>query len=76
MAEKVMRYILIYTGLYLGLSAIEVFVLSPLVDFAGNEFWNRFIVYAVLLIVINPLIVKLIGNFVFRKEDVSQGDRI
>lgn len=70
MGKQTFKYIGFCLGIYLLLSAIEIFLFRPLVDFIGTSFWTYFVVYNVFLILLNPLLTKLIVNkfFVFKTD--------
>lgn len=72
MSKVFIKYLGIYMGVYLVLAAIEIFILKPLVDFIGTNFWIHMGVYSVLLIVINPVICKLIGNMISKETKVIE----
>lgn len=62
-------------AVYLLLTAIEIFLFKPLVDFISMNFWGHFIVYTILLLLINPLITKIICDY-FEKKKSSSGDNL
>ena len=68
------KYLGIYTGVYLLIALSEIFLLSPLVDFFGNGFWIRFLIYSILFLLINPFAVRWIGDRIFAILDTRQGN--
>ena len=72
MSKAFIKYLGIYMGIYLVLAAIEIFILKPLVDFLGTNFWIHMCVYSVLFIVVNPVICKLIGNMISKETKVIE----
>ena len=62
MKKKMFRYLLICMAAYLALTAIEIFILSPLVDMITMSFWPRLAIYCGLLLLVNPLLTRLISN--------------
>jgi len=60
MKKQLLIYYLCSTALYLFLAAIEIFVLRPLVDFAGFGYRSHLLVYGILLLVINPVLCYLL----------------
>lgn len=62
MGKNALKYILACLCTFLTLCAIEVFLLSPVVDFIGFSFKVHLIVYLTLFIIVNPIITRfLIG---------------
>jgi len=76
MKKKVFLYIPIYMGIFLILSFIEIFLLKPFIDFFGNNFWRNFIVYTLIMLLINPILCKILGDLIKIDfdEDDSKGD--
>ena len=62
MGKKTFPYILLCTGLYLILSAVEIFLLKPLIDFLGTGYRIHLAVNVILLLIVNPLLVRLLSN--------------
>ncbi|MBR4421823.1 MAG: hypothetical protein IKS69_04750 [Erysipelotrichaceae bacterium] len=62
MDKKTIPYILLCTGLYLIVSAIEFFPLKPLIDFLGTGYKIHLIVYLILLLIVNPIIVHYLSD--------------
>ncbi len=58
MGKKTLPYIGLCTGTYLLISAFEIFLCHPLVDFIGFGYRIHLIVYAILLLAINPYLVR------------------
>lgn len=71
MKANAFKYILIYTSIYLLLAFVEVFLLSSLYDFLGNDFWIRFIAYTITFLLINPFITALIGKMFIKLEVID-----
>ncbi|MBQ2509341.1 MAG: hypothetical protein II529_00825 [Erysipelotrichaceae bacterium] len=66
------KYLGIYTGVYLLIALCEIFLLSPLVDFFGNSFWIRFLVYSIMFLLINPFPVRAIGDRIASMLEAKQ----
>ena len=62
MKKKMFRYFLICVGTYLILAAVEIFLLGPLVDMITVKFWGRFAIYCVLLLIVDPLIMRFVAD--------------
>ena len=62
MGKKTFPYILLCTGLYLILSAIEIFLLKPLVDFLGTGYRIHLVVNLILLLIVNPFLVRFLSD--------------
>ena len=56
------KYLGIYMGTYLLISLFEIFLLSPLIDFFGNGFWIRFLIFSILFLLLNPFLVRFLGD--------------
>jgi|GEM_PF-6551455 len=65
MKDSFWRFLGVYTGLYLLICLFEILFLSPLVDFFGNSFWIRFLVYSLLFLLADPFLVRFLGERVF-----------
>lgn len=74
MAKQLFRYTLFAMFTYLGLVAAEIFILKPLIDFFGNGFKENFIVYSILILIIDPLLLRLISNRIVWKSMDEEGD--
>ncbi|MBQ6560253.1 MAG: hypothetical protein IJL85_05435 [Erysipelotrichaceae bacterium] len=62
MGKKTLPYIGLCTGFYLLISAIEIFLGKPLVDFIGFGYRTHLIVYIILLLLVNPFIVRYVTD--------------
>ena len=67
------KYLSTYTLVHLLLSVIEIFFLSPIIDFLGNDIFSRIIVYSMLFLLINPLFVYMLDRFIFKEEKYDEG---
>ena len=67
------KYLSTYTLVHLLLSIIEIFFLSPIIDFLGNDIFSRIIVYSMLFLLINPLFVYMLDRFIFKEEKYDEG---
>lgn len=75
MGKQMFKYVLVCMGTYMSMAAVEIFLLKPLVDFFGTDFWTHLLVYAILLLVVNPVITKIITNkidFVYKQTTVKE----
>lgn len=74
MGKQTIKYIGLCMLIFLVLSVIEIFLLRPLIDFIGTDFWTHFIVYNVFLLLINPFATKYAINkfFDFKSEDIIE----
>ena len=67
------KYLSTYTLVHLLLSVIEIFFLSPIIDFLGNDILSRIIVYSILFLIVNPLFVYMLDRFIFKEEKSDEG---
>ena len=67
------KYLSTYTLVHLLLSVIEIFFLSPIIDFLGNDIFRRIIVYSILFLLVNPLFVYILDRFIFKEEKYDEG---
>lgn len=75
MGKQAFKYILVCMGIYLGISAIEIFLLESLVDFISTKFWIHFIVYIILLLVVNPILTRIISDKIgFESDELIKED--
>ena len=75
MKSDAFKYIVFYTISHLALSAIEIFFLKPLVDMFSTNFWMQILIYALLLLLINPIIIKFLAKIFIKEETViNQGE--
>ena len=68
MGKQSFKYIGLCMGIYLCLSAIEIFLCKPLVDFIGTGFWTHMLVYSCLLLIANPIATYFIIKRFFKFE--------
>ena len=73
MRKRLFIYYACCTGIYLALFLLELFVFDPLLEFIGNTYFKHLMVYAVLLLIINPILVKLISQKLSIAH-ISKGD--
>ena len=77
MNKKVFIYIPLYMFIYLIIVFIEIFLFKPFIDFFGNDFWHNFIVYNILLLLVNPILCYMLAEVVridFIGKDDTKGD--
>lgn len=67
------KYLSTYTLVHLLLSVIEIFFLSPIIDFLGNDIFRRIVVYSILFLIVNPLFVYMLDKFIFKEEKYDEG---
>lgn len=68
MGKQTFKYIGLCTAIYLCISAVEIFLGSPLIDFIGTDFWTHIIVYCLLLLIVNPTVVYFVIYKFFKFE--------
>ncbi len=71
MVKQTLKYIVFCMAIYLSISAIEIFLLPPLIDFISTDFWIHMYIYIFLLLVLNPIITKLISDKFFKFNDTE-----
>ena len=70
MGKKAFKYILTCMAIYLLIAFIEVYLLLPLVNKIGTDFWTHFKVYTILLVLVNPIITYFVANlFGYKSQD-------
>ena len=74
MGKDTLRYIALCMAVYLFLFLLELFPLNPLCDFIGFGFWTHFIIYIVLLLIINPLLTRFISSRFDFREKIKEGE--
>ena len=77
MGKKTLPYICLCTGMYLLLGAFEIFLCRPLIDFIGFGYRTHLIVYLILLLLIDPLIVRYAADktkYARNKENRQEGE--
>ena len=62
MGKNTFRYILFCMGTFLLLTLIEIFLMKPLFDFISDTFWGSLWIYTAVILIVNPLIVRLLSN--------------
>ncbi|MBR4461516.1 MAG: hypothetical protein IKS51_02930 [Erysipelotrichaceae bacterium] len=62
MGKKTLPYIGLCTGMYLLLGAFEIFLCKPLIDFIGFGYRTHLIVFLLLLLLVDPLIVRYVAD--------------
>ena len=74
MGKQGFKYILLCIGIYLCMSAIEIFLLKPLINLIDTRFITHLIIYNVFLLLVNPIVVKLIIDkfFDFKSDEIIQ----
>lgn len=73
MKNEAIKYIGFYTLGYLILSGIEIFLLRPLIDFIGTNYFIHLVVYLILLLIVNPVVVKQLGSLLIQ-DDADKGE--
>ena len=48
------------------LAAAEIFLLRPVIDMISFSDWVQLAIYCILIIVINPIIAKMITNYLMK----------
>lgn len=77
MGKKTLPYIGLCTGMYLLIGMIEIFLCRPLIDFIGFGYRTHLAVYLVLLLLIDPLIVRYVADktkYAQNKEVRQEGE--
>lgn len=74
MGKQGFKYILLCIGIYLCISAIEIFLFKPLINLIDTRFITHLIIYNVFLLLVNPIVVKLIIDkfFDFKSDEIIQ----
>ena len=74
MGKQGFKYILLCIGIYLCMSAIEIFLFKPLINLIDTRFITHLIIYNVFLLLVNPIVVKLIIDkfFDFKSDEIIQ----
>ena len=62
MRKRLFVYWLCCLGIYLCLFLFELFVLDPVFDYIGKDYYSHLLIYVVLLIIINPLLTKFLSE--------------
>lgn len=70
MGKQAIKYVPLCMGIYLALSAFEIFALRPLINLFETRFWVLMIIYNIFLLIVNPIATKLIIDkfFNFKSE--------
>lgn len=74
MGKKAFAYVGVCMGIFLGLTAAEFFVFDPLLDFISQGFWGHFIMYMILLLIINPLLTRKLADLFKFEEKNEEGE--
>lgn len=69
MGKQGFKYVPLCMGIYLVLSAIEIFAFKPLINLITVSFISHVIIYNVFLLIINPLVTYLLVNKLFKFEE-------
>lgn len=74
MGKQTFKYILLCMGLYLALATFEIFLLRFAIELITQKFVAILIIYNVLLLIVNPIVVKIIikKKFNFVSEDIIE----
>ena len=62
MRKRLFVYWLCCLGIYLSLFLFELFVLDPVFDYIGEDYYSHLLIYVILLIIINPLLTKFLSE--------------
>jgi hypothetical protein len=62
MRKRLFVYWLCCLGIYLGLFLFELFVLDPVFDYIGEDFYRHLLIYVVLLVIINPILTRFLSE--------------
>lgn len=62
MGKQGLKYVPLCMGLYLALTAIEIFAFKPLINLITVSFINLVIIYNVFLLLINPIATYFIAE--------------
>ena len=78
MGKDSFKYVLICMGIYLGFAIVEIFLIKLLIDLITTNFIAHMLIYNVLLLVVNPLAVKLIVDkcFDFKADTIETSQNI
>ena len=76
MKKKMARYFLICLVTYLSLAAAEIFLLRPVVDMVTMNFWGRFAIYCMLLLIVDPFATKMIADHFDLNKDVIEEEDV
>ena len=74
MGKQALKYVPLCVGIYLCLSAIEIFLFKPLINLIDTRFTTHLIVYNVFLLIVNPIVTKLVVDkfFNFKSNEVIE----
>ena len=76
MKMNLLRYFFLCMLIYLSLSAIEIFLLKPVIDMITSRFWWQLVIYGILLLIVNPLVTRITGDHfdLANKEDEEEDE--
>ena len=75
MNKEFFSYTAMYLIMLLTLDGIEILILKPLIDFISTNYWIHLLVYGILIIFINPIIVRAISD-ILNNNYYTKGDSI
>lgn len=75
MEHDLFRYFGVYTLAHLILAALQFFVFDWLIDFIGTGLWTHVKAHLVLLLVIDPLLIRCVLSRFLNDNDKQKGDR-
>ncbi|MBO4358564.1 MAG: hypothetical protein J5796_02065 [Erysipelotrichaceae bacterium] len=66
MGKRLSACFLMSLTILLFLAAAEIFLLRPIIDMVSFSDWVQLAIYCILIIVINPIIAKMITNYLMK----------
>ncbi|MBR5754363.1 MAG: hypothetical protein IKX97_00865 [Erysipelotrichaceae bacterium] len=66
MGKRLSACFLMSLTILLFLAAAEIFLLRPVIDMISFSDWVQLAIYCILIIVINPIIAKMITNYLMK----------
>ena len=66
MGKRLSACFLMSLTILLFLAAAEIFLLRPVIDMISFSDWVQLVIYCILIIVINPIIAKMITNYLMK----------
>lgn len=64
MKLKLFYHYLLCLAIYLGLAFVEIVLANPIMDIVTNTQTTRFIIYLLLIVIINPIMTYFLKNLV------------
>lgn len=64
MKLKLFYHYLLCLAIYLGLAFVEIILANPIMDIVTNTQTTRFIIYLVLVVIINPIATYFLKNLI------------